>query len=359
MTTNVLIIDDSRSLREHAVSVLNQAGYKTLTASDGPSGLEMIEQHRPDVVLLDIIMPGMNGLEVLNALRRKKIGVSIVLLTVKTSVQEKVDGLNAGADDYIPKPFSDRELVARVNAAVRKAKIEKNLSALIDAKSRELVRKERQAVVGRMVQGFVHNLRGPMTSISGWADVAQIKVCELREKITGDTSGECMDLCDGIMHDLSMLMKGTAKARALIDCLLVRNSQDASDRKDTIQLSELVKQEIEFMKSDLDFKHGIRISFDLDAAIPSFQGYYTDFSQVIYNLVRNAADAMTDSLEKQLTIQTHCDEAYIYLSFRDTGCGICEKDMQRIFDPFFSTKGKKMLTGMCIPSGWGCIPVGS
>jgi two-component system, OmpR family, response regulator len=121
MTTRVLLIDDDSRLFELLQSYLGQNGCSVAHASDGPRGLLALEQGAYDVVLLDVMMPGMDGLEVARRVRGKS-NVPIVMLTAKGDETDRIVGLELGADDYLPKPFSPRELLARMRAVLRRAR---------------------------------------------------------------------------------------------------------------------------------------------------------------------------------------------------------------------------------------------
>ena len=116
----VLIIDDDRALRDALRRALTLAGYEVATAEDGASGLELIADQPPDAVLLDIGMPGVDGLEVCRRLRARGDRVPVLMLTARDAVEDRIDGLDAGADDYLVKPFDVGELKARLRALLRR-----------------------------------------------------------------------------------------------------------------------------------------------------------------------------------------------------------------------------------------------
>jgi two-component system alkaline phosphatase synthesis response regulator PhoP len=118
----VLVIDDEDKILNLVSSYMEKEGYEIHTANDGISGLEIAKEINPDIVVLDIMLPGMDGLEVLAQLRRES-NVYVILLTAKTEETDKIIGLSVGADDYVTKPFSPRELTARVKAALRRLNI--------------------------------------------------------------------------------------------------------------------------------------------------------------------------------------------------------------------------------------------
>jgi two-component system alkaline phosphatase synthesis response regulator PhoP len=115
----ILIVDDEPSIVKLVTAYLEPEGYQVYTASDGPSGLKAARAYKPDLVVLDVMLPGMDGIELLSRLRRES-GVYVILLTAKTEETDKIVGLSVGADDYVTKPFSPRELVARIKAALRR-----------------------------------------------------------------------------------------------------------------------------------------------------------------------------------------------------------------------------------------------
>jgi len=116
---SVLVVDDEPTITEIVSRYLQRAGYSTLVAGDGPEALRLAGVERPDLVVLDLMLPGMDGLEVLRRLRERE-RVSIILLTAKGEASDRVIGLRLGADDYVVKPFSPAELVARVDAVLRR-----------------------------------------------------------------------------------------------------------------------------------------------------------------------------------------------------------------------------------------------
>lgn len=118
----ILVIDDEPSIVNLITAYLKPEGYEVHTAMDGPSGFKAARVFKPDLVILDIMLPGMDGIELLSRLRRES-EVYVILLTAKTEETDKVIGLSVGADDYVTKPFSPRELTARVKAALRRLQV--------------------------------------------------------------------------------------------------------------------------------------------------------------------------------------------------------------------------------------------
>ncbi len=120
MPKTILVIDDEPKIAELCRDYLAAAGYAVLTAGDGPQGLALARRERPDLVVLDLMLPGMDGLDVCRELRRDG-NVPVIMLTARVEETDKLIGLELGADDYLTKPFSPRELVARVRTVLRRA----------------------------------------------------------------------------------------------------------------------------------------------------------------------------------------------------------------------------------------------
>lgn len=121
MNAKILVVDDEQSIIDIVTAYLEKENYEVLFAMDGPSALKAARVNKPDLIILDIMLPGIDGVEVLTQLRRES-DVYVIMLTAKAEETDKIVGLSVGADDYLTKPFSPRELVARVKAALRRLK---------------------------------------------------------------------------------------------------------------------------------------------------------------------------------------------------------------------------------------------
>ena len=118
-SARILVIDDEQNIVDLVGAYLRPEGYEVHAAMDGPSGLDAARTLKPDLIVLDVMLPGLDGIELLNRLRRES-DVYVILLTARSSETDKIVGLSVGADDYLTKPFSPRELVARIKAALRR-----------------------------------------------------------------------------------------------------------------------------------------------------------------------------------------------------------------------------------------------
>lgn len=136
-TAKILVVDDEPSILNLITAYLKPEGYEIYTANDGLAGLKAARSFKPDLIVLDVMLPGIDGVEVLTRLRRES-DVYVIMLTAKTEEMDRVVGLTVGADDYVTKPFSPRELVARIKAALRR--LQANQSSSSEVLSFEHVR---------------------------------------------------------------------------------------------------------------------------------------------------------------------------------------------------------------------------
>ena len=156
----ILLVDDDRDLLEMLLSIFRRAGYtKLLTASSGPEALRAWKENQPDLVVLDVMMPGMDGFSVLKEIRRTS-RVPVLMLTARGEAEDRIEGLEIGADDYLPKPFLPRELLLRAGAILSRAYPEQNelvelAGATVDMANAEVFKNgEKQTLTAKELQLF-------------------------------------------------------------------------------------------------------------------------------------------------------------------------------------------------------------
>lgn len=147
MAQTILVVDDKPNVRTLLQEFFTEQGYRVVTADDGQQALYVTRYEKPDLVLLDIMMPGMDGFTFLPAFRRES-NAPVILLTAKLEEQDKIIGLELGADDYVTKPFGMRELLARVRAQLRRAGQEPVTSTLLHVGALQLDKEKRGVLVG-------------------------------------------------------------------------------------------------------------------------------------------------------------------------------------------------------------------
>jgi signal transduction histidine kinase len=330
-------------------------------ALNGEKALEMLPDFKPDLVILDIMMPGIDGYEVCRRLKsdEKTKGIMVLLLSAKGTIGDRLSGYGVKADDYIIKPYDPKELKAKAkillrlkNAQDNLLKVNQNLEKLVQERTRQLVKKERQAIIGLMVQGLVHNFKSPVMVIKLTAELMQEDIGEFIKSIEKEVEG-LPEIRENIIERFDMLFKGMGQLELLINNLLAKGRQEANDDRQDLNLNDIIIKEFEFLDADFDMKSRIKKTLDLDPSIPAVSGLYSDFSQVVYNLVKNASDAMKNSSKKEIKVSSKHDKENIYLLFQDTGDGIAAENLDRILDPFFTTKPKEGSEKEGEPTGTG------
>lgn len=203
----ILIVDDKRNIVELANLYLTEEGFQVITAGDGVTALEKVEQYKPDLVLLDIMLPQMDGWEVCRRLRKSGNNVPIIMLTARSEDVDKVVGLELGADDYVTKPFNPRELIARIKAVLRRYGVGATTSSLIRLGQLEIDRDRREAsMLGQALDlrpkefdllvslaenaGMVFNRDQLLNRVWGYdyygdTRTVDVHVAHLRDKLTG------------------------------------------------------------------------------------------------------------------------------------------------------------------------------
>jgi DNA-binding response OmpR family regulator len=146
----ILVVDDAPNIVELVRLYLDGAGFTTIAATDGPSAVELHRKHRPDLVILDLMLPGMDGFEVCRAIRREA-DTPVIMLTARTDDVDAIVGLELGADDYVTKPFNPRALVARVKAILRRTDGTVRLGRPIEVGTLRLDPRRREVAVGGSV----------------------------------------------------------------------------------------------------------------------------------------------------------------------------------------------------------------
>jgi signal transduction histidine kinase len=347
----LLLVDDEAKNLSALKRIFSDQAYELCFAANGEEALNQAKKHNPSVVIMDIMMPGMDGIEACSKIKERLTNTMVLLLSAKSELEDRMKGYAVKADDYLSKPYDPDELIAKVNILMRLhtaqqelQSLNRDLEATVKQRTDELIARERQAIVGKMVTGIVHNLRGPLMVAVGSTQLNSLDFDDLLSS-PGPVDLKNSSIADRMKGNIAATHKAIEKASELVDTLLLRGETNPREKSRPIDLNELIQNEYRFLRSEIMLKHGIEVTLDLADDLPLISGKYTDFSQVFYNLVKNACEAMADSKEKQLSISSRYGSTGIQLSFSDTGPGIGPEKINRIFDSFFSTKSSDNADG--------------
>ncbi len=326
---NILIVDDDADTVELLFKRLRSEGYETSEAYDGEQALQRVEEDRPDLIILDIKMPKMDGYEVCRRLKGSEETslIPIIMLTVKSKVPDKVRGLDIGADDYIPKPFDYRELSRRVRYwSTVKAKVEERVRR-IRRLEQELIEAERLAAIGQTVAGIAHYIKNILFGLKGGLYLVH-KVTEESEEQDLRTGWEIlernMDRMSGLVLDL------------------LDYSREREPEYESCIPNKIANEVCEGLSPKAG-EHGISIVRDFDPALRELFLDPKGIRRCLQNLVSNALDACIfdtdEGKEWAVKVRTMLENDWMVgFEVSDNGCGMNEEVRRKLFTTFFTTK---------------------
>lgn len=311
---HVMVADDQLHLREIIGRVLAKDGYRVTLVEDGDELLERARQTPPDLVVLDVMMPRLDGLSALREMRSdpRLQGAYVLILSGRSTLEEKLEGFETGADDYLTKPYSVDELRARVRSGIRLRAVERHL----ELSQNLVVRQEKMATIGILAAGIAHEFNNIMSGIAGFAQLARRNE-KYRERLV-DVALDQSRRAEKITSSLSSFAS-TASPRAEFTSL-----QPLVEAAETLTEKRFAQKDIEF-------------TTDIEDGLPQIELNRGQFQQVLLHLLLNALDATPRGGRVALRLGTDSDR--LVLEVDDDGPGVARKDATRIFDPFFTTKG--------------------
>ncbi|MCF8240149.1 MAG: response regulator [Melioribacteraceae bacterium] len=326
----ILIVEDDQEVRSSLSEILATSGFEVVEAEDGKAGLEKVFEVIPDLIISDIMMPKMDGYELLNALQNdEKTGaIPFILLSAKSDHSDIRKGMNIGADDYLTKPFRAKELLEAVQTRINKKRMH-------DKKWEELA--------NNLSQYIPHELRTPLVSVLGFSQII------LEEFDT---------LSEDMMRDLAYKVnKAGKRLYDRIEKFIIYSDVELLSKDDIMQ-KELKSESIEI--SDLLFKEMLLESFSLEERIKEIE-YYIDTAEIkitrvyvqvlLKELLENAIKFSTKGDKIKITGKMLID---VYeLVFHDTGIGIAQNDLNGLF---LANRFQKNESGN-IGNGFGLIIV--
>jgi signal transduction histidine kinase len=306
-------------------------------AESGEECLAILDKQPMDVVVLDVKMPGMNGLEVLRHIKNKFDQTEVILLTGHATTQDGVEGIKSGAFDYLTKPVEFDHLVGKIRQAHEKIlreeekKREAEFRAMMEQR---MIATERLASLGTLAAGVAHEINNPLAIINDSAGWMRL----LLQKI----QSEEMPLKPQFEKGLDKIEKSVVRARQITHQLLGFARKGDSVRSET-DLKDLVEEAIQLVNKEARNKE-IEFILEGDSSLKKIWSDPSQLRQVLINLLNNALHA-TEPRGK-ITISLKGTDKEASLTVSDTGCGIPKEDLERVFEPFFSTKPTGEGTGL-------------
>jgi len=376
----ILIVDDSPTNAAALLMMLEQSGFKVVVASSGESALDLVTEVSPSLILLDVVLPKMDGFELCSHLKAATTTqeIPIIFMTSLSRTEDKVKGLSLGAVDYITKPLHKEEIIARVNIHLNLRNLNKQLAEKtseltltlhqLQQSQLHLIQSEKNSALGELVSGVAHEINNPVGCINANAIYASTYFREFIQhlrlyqqkashaEIANHAEEIDLDfLIDDLPSVLTSLHESAIRIKDISESLRIFSRRDAENKIDfdlhqglesTLLIlkhrlkSENRKAEIEIIK-----KYG---------ELPTVSCFPGALNQVFMNLLANAIDSLHDCAEHISGYQTPQIQIYTELnhhnhaviSIQDNGVGIPENIQQKIFKYAFTTKPVGKGTGL-------------
>ncbi|MBC1224949.1 hybrid sensor histidine kinase/response regulator [Nostoc sp. UCD121] len=376
----ILIVDDNPTNLSVLCAALNSEGFRFRVAVDGETAIAQAERNQPELILLDVQMPGIDGFETCRRLKANPAtqNIPIIFTTALADTESKTKGFSLGAVDYIPKPFAQEEVIARVRVHLQLKKLTESLEQQVSDRTKalqqaqvQLVQQEKLSTLGELIAGIGHEINNPINFISSnippleeyIAGVTELLLLYEQEypnptaKIT--TAIEKLDLnfvLEDMVKIVNSLQLGSERIQNLSNSL--RNfSRSDSDTKILADLHQGLDSTLMILQHRLK-PNGERPGIEVIKSygvLPEVNCYLGQMNQVFMNILANAIDALDEAIMQgklsnlipEIKIVTEIDsEQLVIIRVADNGIGIPERLKQRLFEPLFTTKTVGKGTGL-------------
>jgi two-component system NtrC family sensor kinase len=370
----ILVVDDNGVNRLLLSQHVKQCGHNVVVAESGQRALAVLASQEIDMILLDVLMPELDGYELLVRLQAtpRLREIPVVMVSGVDEVESVARCIEAGATDYLAKPVDPILLRSRITACLEKKRLrdqeqrkteelERTLAQL-KATQEQLLVQQKLASLGQLTAGIAHEIKNPLNFVINFARLCDPLLHELLGQV--DQVGECLresaranlrETIHLLKQNLAKINEHGKRADAIVRGML-QHSRTSSGEFQDVDLNALVSEYVHLAVNGLrasDPTLHTAISISLDERVGSVRGVPQDLSQVIMNIVSNACQAMSNKRQyagpdyvPQLLVQTRLLEESVAIHIRDNGPGVPDELRERIFQPFFTTKPSGQGTGL-------------
>jgi len=314
----ILVIDDEKAMRDSCYQVLTKDGYRTETSEDGDSGLQKIMEIRPDLVLVDLKMPGMSGMELLEKIGDFDPNIVSIVITGYATIESAVEAMKRNAYDFLPKPFTPDQL-----RIVTRRGLERRRLTLESAR----LQQEKEKMKENFITLVSHQLRSPLASIQQYFEV-------ILEGFAGEVASKQKEMIEQASKRIDELLR-------LVNDWLNMSRIEAgklTGKFEPVDLVSILSETIGLLKPLAD-ERKVALEMDLRGSPPIVQGNGESLKQAFTNLVSNAIHYNREG--GMVNISTREQGNHLVVEITDTGIGISQKNLHFIFDEFFRVKTKK------------------
>jgi two-component system, NtrC family, sensor kinase len=333
----LLLVDDEDDFRRTIAKRLRKRGFALEEAGTGEECLSILEKTPVDVVVLDVKMPGMNGIETLHHIKEKYPKTEVIMLTGHATTRDGVDGIKTGAFDYLSKPIELEHLLGKIKQAHEKIRREEEKLREAEFRARmeqQMTTTERLASLGTLAAGVAHEINNPLAIIKESAGFMKL--------ILGKEGFADMPRRKDFELALGKIEKGIDRAKRITLQLLGFARKDDSVLTE-VNLMELVDEAIQLVNREAVNKD-IEIVREMARDTCTIWSDPYRLRQVLINLITNSIHATGSGGKITIMIEDMGEE--VALTVKDTGQGIPKENLKRIFEPFFSTKSPGKGTGL-------------
>ncbi len=385
--SKLLVVDDTPANLEFITEALSSAGYQVTIAISGDRALNRLKTYTPDLILLDVQMPGIDGFETCRQIKENPnlADIPIIFITALSDPESIARGFSLGAVDYINKPFQEAELFARVKNHIQTKQFAERLTQQVEERTKSLetamaklkssqiqiIQQEKMSALGNLVAGVAHEINNPIGFVRGNVKELQRNLKDIFDHLEiccqEHASDERKEHAEDI--DLAFLLEDMPKMleSMAIGCDRIRDisvslrtfSREDRDTQAAFDLHEGIDSTLLILKHRLkasDTKPEIEVIKDY-RELPLVYCFPGQLNQVLMNILANAIDALEEkntcqslseinAAPNQITIQTDTLEDQVYIRIRDNGMGMPETVRQHIFDHLYTTKDVGKGTGL-------------